>query len=138
MRIPSLNENWTAEDVINLQKLVNMLNVDSLNRAIVAEDGEIGEIGALLEDPSPKPDELLEIQESYQILRKYVDKLKPRESMVIRMRYGLDDGNFKTLEEVGQHFKVSRERIRQIEAKAIRKLKWYITVQGKYRNINDF
>jgi RNA polymerase primary sigma factor len=49
--------------------------------------------------------------------------LTPREQKVIRLRYGIDDGRARTLEEVGREFKVTRERIRQIEAKAIRKLR---------------
>jgi RNA polymerase primary sigma factor len=50
-------------------------------------------------------------------------KLTPREESIIRMRFGFDDGNAHTLEEVGQTFAVTRERIRQIEAKALRKLR---------------
>lgn len=50
-------------------------------------------------------------------------KLTPREEKVIRLRYGLDDGRQRTLEEVGREFNVTRERIRQIEAKALRKLR---------------
>ena len=49
--------------------------------------------------------------------------LTPREEQVIRMRYGLDDGQQRTLEEVGKAFNVTRERIRQIEVKALRKIK---------------
>src|SRR5260370_13745413 len=49
--------------------------------------------------------------------------LTPREEKIIRMRFGLQDGSEHTLEEVGQHFAVTRERIRQIEAKALRKLR---------------
>lgn len=52
-----------------------------------------------------------------------IDTLTPREQKVIRLRYGLDDGYPKTLEQVGQEFNVTRERIRQIEAKALRKLR---------------
>ena len=52
-----------------------------------------------------------------------IDTLTPREQEVIRQRYGLNDGRAKTLEEVGREFRVTRERIRQIEAKALRKLK---------------
>jgi len=50
-------------------------------------------------------------------------KLTPREERIIRMRFGFEDGNQRTLEEVGQMFAVTRERIRQIEAKALRKLR---------------
>jgi RNA polymerase primary sigma factor len=49
--------------------------------------------------------------------------LSPREEKIVKMRFGLQDGSEHTLEEVGQHFAVTRERIRQIEAKALRKLR---------------
>jgi RNA polymerase primary sigma factor len=49
--------------------------------------------------------------------------LSPREEKIIRMRFGMEDGSEHTLEEVGQAFSVTRERIRQIEAKALRKLR---------------
>ena len=49
--------------------------------------------------------------------------LTPREERVVKMRFGLEDGSEHTLEEVGQSFQVTRERIRQIEAKALRKLR---------------
>ena len=49
--------------------------------------------------------------------------LTPREASIIRMRFGLEDGSERTLEEVGQNFQVTRERIRQIEAKALRKMR---------------
>lgn len=56
-------------------------------------------------------------------LENVLDSLSPRERDVLRLRYGLDDGRMKTLEEIGQIFNVTRERIRQIEAKALRKLR---------------
>ena len=52
-----------------------------------------------------------------------LNSLTPREAKVLRLRYGLDDGKARTLEEVGKEFNVTRERIRQIEAKALRKLR---------------
>ncbi|HEX6820250.1 MAG TPA: sigma factor-like helix-turn-helix DNA-binding protein, partial [Ktedonobacterales bacterium] len=52
-----------------------------------------------------------------------LDTLTRREQDVLRLRYGLDDGRSRTLEEVGREFRVTRERIRQIEAKALRKLR---------------
>ena len=56
-------------------------------------------------------------------LESVLDTLSPRERDVLRLRYGLVDGRMKTLEEFGQIFNVTRERIRQIEAKALRKLR---------------
>ncbi len=56
-------------------------------------------------------------------LEDVLDTLSAREEKVLRLRFGLDDGRSRTLEEVGQHFGVTRERIRQIEAKALRKLR---------------
>ena len=64
---------------------------------------------------------------SYELLKEQIGKvlntLTPREQRVLRLRFGLEDGRSRTLEEVGREFKVTRERIRQIEAKALRKLR---------------
>ncbi len=64
---------------------------------------------------------------SYMLLRDQlndvIDSLSPREARVLKLRFGLEDGRARTLEEVGQEFDVTRERIRQIEAKALRKLR---------------
>jgi RNA polymerase primary sigma factor len=67
-------------------------------------------------------------------LNKVLDTLSPREKKVLAMRFGLEDGKPKTLEEVGKEFRVTRERIRQIEAKAIRKLKH----PTRARKLKDF
>ena len=56
-------------------------------------------------------------------LLEVLETLTPREEKVLRLRFGLDDGRQRTLEEVGKEFSVTRERIRQIEAKALRKLR---------------
>ena len=64
---------------------------------------------------------------SHQLLKEQVegvlDSLTPRERRVLQLRFGLEDGRSRTLEEVGRDFNVTRERIRQIEAKALRKLR---------------
>ena len=57
------------------------------------------------------------------LFRSVLDTLTEREQQVLRLRFGLDDGRARTLEEVGKVFHVTRERIRQIEAKALRKLR---------------
>lgn len=56
-------------------------------------------------------------------LEEVLESLTPREQQVLKLRFGLEDGRGRTLEEVGQVFGVTRERIRQIEAKALRKLR---------------
>ena len=56
-------------------------------------------------------------------LDEVMNTLTPREAKVLKLRFGLEDGRARTLEEVGKEFEVTRERIRQIEAKALRKLR---------------
>ena len=85
---------------------------------------EDSHLGDFVEDTdSPSPSETA----SYSLLREQLDAvldtLTLREKEVIRLRFGLDDGRTRTLEEVGRQFKITRERIRQIEAKALRKLR---------------
>ncbi|HVP91673.1 MAG TPA: RNA polymerase sigma factor RpoD [Terriglobales bacterium] len=85
---------------------------------------EDSHLGDFIEDkliPSP-PDTVIHINLKEQI-EEALKSLTEREGKVLKMRFGLGDGNEHTLEEVGQQFKVTRERIRQIEAKALRKLK---------------
>jgi RNA polymerase primary sigma factor len=85
---------------------------------------EDSHIGDFIEDQeSPAPAEAA----SYELLREQLNEvlhtLTPREEQVLRLRFGLEDGRQRTLEEVGQQFNITRERIRQIEAKALRKLR---------------
>ena len=87
-------------------------------------DDEDSELGMFIEDDfSPTP-----MQSAYQtMLREKIEEvlttLSPREARVLRLRFGLDDGNVYTLEEVGRKFGLTRERIRQIEGKALRRLR---------------
>jgi len=87
-------------------------------------DEEDNHLGDFIEDRNalPPPDAA-----SKQLLKEQIDgvlsTLTPREQRVLQLRFGLEDGRSRTLEEVGKEFKVTRERIRQIEAKALRKLR---------------
>ncbi|PLV60180.1 RNA polymerase sigma factor RpoD [Thermotoga sp. KOL6] len=85
------------------------------------EDSSIEDFVADESIPSPKKEAMRMLMREE--LEKVLKTLSPREAMVLRMRYGLLDGKPKTLEEVGQYFNVTRERIRQIEVKALRKLR---------------
>ncbi len=85
---------------------------------------EDSKMSDFIEDESAKsPMEIATQKLLHEQLLSVIDTLTPREQQVIRERYGLIDGKSKTLEEVGREFSVTRERIRQIEAKALRKLK---------------
>ena len=78
---------------------------------------------ASIRDSAPCPDEITEGMMLKSGVEKLVDTLSPREQDVIRMRFGLDAGKPKTLEEIGNIFSVTRERVRQIEARALHKLR---------------
>lgn len=85
------------------------------------EDSHLGDF--IPDDEAPAPAEAAAYTMLKEQLMDVLDTLTPREEKVLRLRFGLDDGRARTLEEVGKEFKVTRERIRQIEAKALRKLR---------------
>ncbi|HEY8422102.1 MAG TPA: RNA polymerase sigma factor RpoD [Thermoclostridium sp.] len=85
------------------------------------EDSHLGDF--IPDDDAPAPDESAAFTLLKEQLIDVLDTLTPREEKVLRLRFGLDDGRARTLEEVGKEFNVTRERIRQIEAKALRKLR---------------
>ena len=113
-------ENITADKVREIQKIA--LDPVSLETPIGEEDDS--HLGDFIEDKETlSPDDYT----NNQLLKDEIDNilqgLTEREEKVLRLRFGLEDGRTRTLEEVGKEFNVTRERIRQIEAKAIRKLK---------------
>ena len=85
------------------------------------EDSHLGDF--IPDEDSPAPAEAA----SYTLLKEQINEvlhtLTPREEQVLKLRFGLEDGRTRTLEEVGKEFDITRERIRQIEAKALRKLR---------------
>jgi len=85
------------------------------------EDSHLGDF--IPDDDAPAPSEAAAFTLLKEQLIDVLDTLTPREEKVLRLRFGLDDGRARTLEEVGREFNVTRERIRQIEAKALRKLR---------------
>ncbi|HHV59560.1 MAG TPA: RNA polymerase sigma factor RpoD [Clostridiaceae bacterium] len=85
------------------------------------EDSHLGDF--IPDDDAPAPAETAAFTLLKEQLIGVLDTLTPREEKVLRLRFGLDDGRARTLEEVGKEFNVTRERIRQIEAKALRKLR---------------
>ncbi len=84
---------------------------------------EDSRLGDFIESDGETPEDEVSKSLLREDLESVLSTLSPRERDVLRLRYGLDDGRMKTLEEIGQIFNVTRERIRQIEAKALRKLR---------------
>jgi RNA polymerase primary sigma factor len=81
-------------------------------------------LGDFIEDPeSPSPDEKATDNVLREHLREVLEQLPPREARILQLRYGLIDGEFHTLNEVGSKMGVTRERVRQIEAQALRRLR---------------
>ena len=110
----------SVEKVMEIQKIAQ--DPVSLETPIGEEDDS--HLGDFIQDEdSPAPHDAA----SYTLLREQLEEvmntLTPREAKVLKLRFGLEDGKARTLEEVGKEFDVTRERIRQIEAKALRKLR---------------
>ena len=85
------------------------------------EDSHLGDF--IEDDKTPTASDSVASTMLKEQIARVLDTLTPREEKVLRLRYGIDDGRPRTLEEVGKEFNVTRERIRQIEAKALRKLR---------------
>ncbi len=85
------------------------------------EDSHLGDF--IADDDTPEPAEMASYTLLKEQLVEVLKTLTPREEKVLRLRFGIEDGRTRTLEEVGKEFNVTRERIRQIEAKALRKLR---------------
>jgi RNA polymerase primary sigma factor len=124
-RVPTTEE-LAAELNLSVKKVQWILKVSWLPLSLESPvgDDEESELGMFIEDEfSPTP-----LQSAYQSmlrdkLAEVLSTLSPREARIIQMRFGLGDGNVYTLEEVGQKFGLTRERIRQIEGKALRRLR---------------
>ena len=110
----------TPEKVVEIQKIAQ----DPVSLETPIGEEEDSHLVDFIEDTKATPPSDVAAQAMLrEQLIQALHKLTPREEKVIRLRYGLDDGRQRTLEEVGKEFNVTRERIRQIEAKALRKLR---------------
>ena len=110
----------SVEKVMEIQKIAQ--DPVSLETPIGEEDdSHLGDF--IQDDDSPAPHDSAAYTLLKEQLEEVMNTLTPREAKVLKLRFGLEDGKARTLEEVGREFEVTRERIRQIEAKALRKLR---------------
>jgi len=135
--VEALPEQLAAEVGLTKERVVELLNVSDQPVSLDAPmaDDEQYHLADTLEDSSMMaPGD----QVSQQVLRDNLEQamtiLNPRERTIIEMRYGLQDGHYHTLDEVSSEFKLTRERIRQIEVKALRKLRY----PERYYGLRDF
>ena len=96
------------------------------------EDSHLGDF--IQDDDAPAPADAASLMLLKEQLNEVLSTLSDREARVLRLRFGLEDGRARTLEEVGKEFDVTRERIRQIEAKALRKLRH----PSRSKKVKDF
>ena len=121
----------SVEKVIEIQKI----NQEPVSLETPIGEEEDSHLGDFIEDEQAKsPSDLVSFAMLREQLIGVLNTLTPREEKVLRLRYGVDDGRPRTLEEVGKEFNVTRERIRQIEAKALRKLR----NPTRIRKLKDF
>ena len=128
-----LPEEIAAEMGIEVEKVYHLKKISqetvSIDSPVGEDDGEDSSLGDfIVDEETTKPNEVA----GRQILKEYVgtilNDLDPREQKILKMRFGLEDGVTHTLEEVGEEFGVTRERIRQIESKALEKIREHVDV----------
>ena len=133
-KTPSLNEiseytNYTIEEIKELLK--NNDQIISLNETIKDEDNDTTYIDFVRDASNTASDNLIKNKIERMFLEEKINKLTRKQQAVIRLRYGFEDGMPKTLEEIGNILNVTRERARQIEEKAIKRIKYLIELDEK-------
>ncbi len=128
-----LPEEIAAEMGIEVEKVYHLKKISqetvSIDSPVGEDDGEDSSLGDfIVDEETTKPNEVA----GRQILKEYVgnilNDLDPREQKILKMRFGLEDGVTHTLEEVGEEFGVTRERIRQIESKALERIREHVDI----------
>jgi RNA polymerase primary sigma factor len=132
-REPTDNElakelDWPVSKVSQLRRM---------GLAPVSFDAKLGNeedsatVEEIIEDAAPNPAQQFLSRSNVALVKQVVASLDPREALILTRRFGLDGGSEKTLEEVGKQFKVTRERIRQIQNKALKKARRFIECLDK-------
>ncbi|PIR07159.1 MAG: RNA polymerase sigma factor RpoD [Candidatus Komeilibacteria bacterium CG11_big_fil_rev_8_21_14_0_20_36_20] len=113
-----------GEDIDKIRQIIKISQETVSLEASVGDDDEDSTLGDFIEDEKNiSPDRVASLKLLEDHVKKVISDLTPREQKILEMRFGLADGVAHTLEEVGQEFGVTRERIRQIEAKALERIK---------------
>lgn len=129
--VQDLGREPTPEEIaqemgLDVEKVEHIIKISQETVSLEApvgeeEDSKLGDF--IEDDKNISPEESTARQLLRDKIKEFLGELSPREQKILKMRFGLEDGRTHTLEEVGQEFGVTRERIRQIEAKALSKLK---------------
>lgn len=127
-----LPEEIAAEMGEDLEKVKHIINISQETISLetsVGDDDEDSTLEDFIEDmKNMAPDRVAALELLRDYVKEIISELSPREQKILEMRFGLTDGVAHTLEEVGQEFDVTRERIRQIEAKALEKIKQHANI----------
>ncbi len=116
-----------GEDIDKVRQIMKISQETVSLETSVGEDDEDSTLGDFIEDHKTiTPDKVAALQLLKDHVKAIIGELSPREQKILEMRFGIDDGVAHTLEEVGQEFGVTRERIRQIEAKALEKIQNHV------------
>jgi RNA polymerase primary sigma factor len=131
---PPTDEELAQASQIDLPKLRHTVQslgrMSSIDRPIDPEDSGSATFGDILADDSLTPDQELEGAERRNLIRQLADRLVGREKTIIFMRMGWDNYDVRTLAEIGDHFKISRQRVEQLEKRALSKLRRWAKASG--------
>ncbi|MBP8617839.1 MAG: sigma-70 family RNA polymerase sigma factor, partial [Candidatus Pacebacteria bacterium] len=124
-----------GEDIDKIRHIIKISQDTISLETSVGDEDDDSTLEDFIEDvKNMTPDRVAALELLKDYVQEVIATLTPREQKILEMRFGLGDGVSHTLEEVGQEFEVTRERIRQIEAKALEKIK----KQGAIKKLQDF
>lgn len=94
-------------------------------------DGQVSSVVEMLQDhATPRPEEAMLTHDQIQTMRRMLERIEPREATILRLRYGLDDQEPLTLKDIGERIGLTRERVRQLEIEALRKMQGWLSDAG--------
>lgn len=129
---------FTADDISYLQQINQP--IASLEEPVsrYADTGDEVLRQDIIKDPAPSPFEISCLLDNEETVKELLETLKPSEIKVIRLRYGLDDGTPLTLDEIGDRYNISRQRVSQIELSALNRMRKYLRCTKQIDNGEDY